>query len=412
MKFDRRDFLKLSLAMSPPFLFSQLTWAAVGGQPQDPILVVVFLRGAMDGISFLPPVEDVNYKLLRPNISISPPNLKDGFGLHPALSEIRQIFNQGEASFLFEAGSPANTRSHFDAQDWMESGALKMGTDSGFLARAAAKIKPAQTDNELAVVAVQNGLPRSLKGTKDGIAFSDFKSLKLQGPLTHDKIGGEVTDEGIDPAILKLFGQSDDLLFRSAAHSFLSGSSVLQRAEQIYEKEKPNLPKPNLAKNLGQISAMIRSKLGLRIAVTEMGGWDTHVNQGNAEKGSLRDRFAELDSSISSFWKSIGEYHDQVCVVVMTEFGRTVQENGDRGTDHGHGSTFMILNGRLKPQKIHQQFKGFAKDQLHEGRDLQVKFDYRQIFSEVLRDHSRIQMDSKALFPEFIPGPNLGFFRS
>lgn len=429
---DRRHFLKILALSSASMIYNpRFSWAAGEPGSKDPILVTIFLRGAMDGVSFLPPIDDPNYFLMRPNIAIRnmgtaaattpssaavaiPPELKlkDGFALHPALTEIRQIFNRGEASLFFEAGSLANTRSHFDAQDWMESGTLQMGAnESGFLGRAAAGVTNPKAG--LSVVAIQNGLPRILKGSAVGVAFPDFKALKLAGPLTRDKLGGgSESDKGLDPAILKLYGQSEDPLFHSAAQSFLQGSSVLQKAEQLFDQEKMALPKGNLAKNLAQISAMIRSDVGLKMAVTEMGGWDTHVNQGNAEKGSLKDRFVELDAAIGSFWKSIEAHKDQVCIVVMTEFGRTAAENGDRGTDHGHGSTFMVINGKVKSQKIYQQFKGFSKEHLHENRDLDVKFDYREIFLEVLQKHSKLAVDAKTLFPGFVSTGELGLFRS
>lgn len=437
MSFNRREFIRLSSLTSAYTVLAPRFAFAVGDSKTStaaraPVTVVVFMRGAMDGISYLPPIDDPTYFSIRPNIAItsagsntpSPKNgtilanangikLKDGFGLHPSLSEIRKLFENGEASFFFEAGSPFATRSHFDAQDWMESG-LPQGNseNTGFLGRVSAKFPPQSATAGFSTVAVQNGLPRILKGAPNGLAFADFKSLKLKGPLTRDGLDGK-KDENLDPAISKLYGQSQDPLFHRAAQSFLQGSTVLQKAEHLFEDEKKELPKGPLAKDLAQISALIRSDVGVKLAVTEMGGWDTHVNQGNGEKGSLKDRLTEFDSAIGAFWKSLGDRRDQVCLIAITEFGRTAAENGDRGTDHGHGSTFTVINGHLRPQKIFHQFKSLAKSDLNEGRDLNVHFDYRQIFAEVLAQHSKITTPLTDIFPGFSPPANpLGIFRT
>lgn len=429
--FTRRDFLMLSALSGASYLLPLRSFAAgatipavagpstraavavdpaAAGNAREPVTVVVFLRGAMDGLSMLPPLEDPEYAKIRPTIAVTgAAKLRDGFALHPAFTEVRKIFDRGEALFLFEAGSPAATRSHFDAQDWMEAGVTQMTAEStGFLGRASGKFPPQQSMG-FSTVAVQSGLPRMLKGAPDGLAFTDFKSLKLRGPLTRDGLEGK-KDESLDPAIAKLYGPSSDPLFHHAAQSFLQGSSVLSRAEQLFEDEKRDLPKGPLAKNLAEISSLIRSDVGVRLAVTEMGGWDTHVNQGNGERGSLKDRFTELDSALGSFWKSLGPRLDQVCVVVITEFGRTAAENGDRGTDHGHGSTFMVLNGRLRGGRVVHEFKGLAKSELNEGRDLNVRYDYRDVFAEVLAKHARIPLDG--VFPGWKPGRELGLFRT
>ncbi len=439
MIFNRREFIRLSsltsayTLLAPRFALALGEKSAVVTAPRAaraPITVVIFMRGAMDGISFLPPIDDPNYFSIRPNIAITNstssalkngtilPNashlkLRDGFGLHPSLTEIRKLFENGEASFFFEAGSVAKTRSHFDAQDWMESGLPPLSSDeSGFLGRVSAEFPEQNAAAGFSTVAVQNGLPRILKGAPNGLAFSDFKALKLKGPLTRGGLEGK-SDESLDPAILKLYGQSQDPLFHHAAQSLLQGSTVLQRAEHIFDDEKKELPKGPLAKDLAQISALIRSDVGVKLAVTEMGGWDTHVNQGNGEKGSLRDRFAEFDGAVGAFWKSLGDRRDQVCLVTITEFGRTASENGDRGTDHGHGSTFTVINGHLRPQKIFHQFKSLAKTDLNEGRDLNVHFDYRQIFAEVLSKHSKITTPTADIFPGFsLPKVDLGLFQA
>ena len=416
---DRRTFIKLSAlttaGLCMPVVFRNPLFAATLGEPntKEPILVVIFLRGAMDGLSFLPPVGDPDYFSLRPYIAIgsnkstSAIKLKDGFALHPSLSEIQKIFNRGEAGFIFEAGSPAETRSHFDAQDWMEAGiSSSISMDSGFLTRIAPYLHP-KSEACPSSVAIQNGLPRILKGADNSLVFADFKALKLQGPLTMQKISGDSslnpTDEKLDPALAQIYGGSEDPLFRKAAQAFIKGSSSFQKAEQLFEKEQGAIPKGALAKSLAQISTLIRSDAGTRVAVTEMGGWDTHVYQGNADQGALRDRLAEFDAAVGSFWNGLGNARDQVCLVTITEFGRTVQENGDRGTDHGHGSTFMVMNGRLKGHQVHHQFQGLAKNKLYEGRDLQVRFDYREIFKEVFEQHLKISPDMKKLFPDFNP---------
>jgi uncharacterized protein (DUF1501 family) len=410
---DRRIFLKNSLlfgassALLPWSSNLSLAWAAGARDTEAPILVVIFLRGAMDGLSMLPPVQDPDYFLSRPNIRIPASGegaallLKNGFAVHPALSKVHKFANEGSAVFLFGAGSPAQTRSHFDAQDWMEAGVTGPSSlDSGFLSRISQSIT--QVPNAPEVVAIQNGLPRSLRGAHGALVFPNFKATHIQGPLTRDKLSGRLDPEihqQLDPAFDHLYLESKDQLFHSAASPIAGGLPAFVRAEDELQKIESTIPKGPLSKSLGHVLALVRARSGVRLAVTEMGGWDTHVNQGNAEKGSLKDRLSELDEAIGFFWESLGADRERVCVVAMTEFGRTVRENGDRGTDHGHGSTFIVLGTNVNRSGVLHNFKGLRKDLLFEERDLPVSIDYRDVFNEIAEKHIRLVTKTNPIFP-------------
>ncbi|MBX7231574.1 MAG: DUF1501 domain-containing protein [Bdellovibrionales bacterium] len=386
-------------------------------------ILFVYLRGGMDGLSMTPPAADPDYFLLRPHISVVEKNnrnlsLADGFVVHPALSRLHQIALRREAGFIFGAGSSAETRSHFDAQDWMEQGVstniIKNSglNPSGFLARYARDTFAKSVEGQ--IIAVQNGFPKTLSGCSSALVFSDFKFLHGKSPLTKDKINSSLETKAqgdevqMDPAFFSLFTESNDSLFQHAAKSLLKDLPIFQRAESDWKQYADKIPKGVLAKSLAQIASLIRTNFGLKIAVTEMGGWDTHVNQGNGSKGYLWERFFELDGAMGFFWDILGEKRENVTVVVVTEFGRTVKENGDYGTDHGHGSTFFILDTKIKKTIFHQ-YQGLT-NHLYEGRDLPVHFDYRQIMLEVLQQQkmgSSIAAD--VLFPGFT-SKHIGLF--
>lgn len=416
---QRRKFLGHILQSSAVSLAATTGWLffprlALALDPQgaeienNKTFVFVFLRGAMDGLSMTPPIDDPEYFNLRPNIAIgskdkkTPLRLKEGFAVHPALTKVHQIVIQNEGGFIFGAGSPCTTRSHFDAQDWFELGEIQFSnSQTGFLGRFATEHYPHL--NSGGVVAVQNGFPKILQGYSSAISFPTLKSLHGKNPLTRDKVQeklGSQNEEVIDPAFFKLYAESKDLLFQAASKSLAIGLPVFARAEDEIQKSEAIIPKGALAKSLAQISALIKTKSGVKIAVTEMGGWDTHVNQGDGEKGSLHDRFAELDDALEFFWNSLEKMKESVTVVVMTEFGRTATENGDRGTDHGHGSTCLVLNTKIKNQIFHQH-KSLKKEFLFEGRDIPVTADCRQILCEVLHQQVKGSVISKTLFPGF-----------
>lgn len=420
----RREFLEKGIILSAGSLINFKTgWGsyAIAAEAQEttqPILVTVFLRGAMDGISMLPPIDDPEYFKIRPTVQIANSadvKFKEGFGLHPSLAQVRKIVSNGEGVFLFGAGSPSTTRSHFDAQDWMESGQTQTSSlQTGFLGRAASFLSPKQEQqNVTSVVALQSGLPRILKGADGAIAFPNFKATHIKGPLTRDKVGEDDAEMRLDPAFYQLYTKSQDSLFKNAALPVVDGLPVFAKAEELFSQLGDAVPKNPLGKSLAHIQALIKSESGLRMAVTEMGGWDTHVNQGNAEKGALRDRLSDLDEALAFFWNGLdANKRQKVVVVVMTEFGRTAAENGDHGTDHGHGSTYLVLSTKANRKGVLHKFKGLRKDLLNEGRDLIVDFDYRAIFSEILQEHMKISVEKNNIFPNYSPQGKLGILNT
>ncbi len=376
---QRRTFLA-SLGLAAPALL--LPRLAFSGADKKKTLVVILQRGAVDGLSMVPPVGEKAYYDLRPTIAIEKKAAKalDGpFALHPSLSPLLPLWANKSLAIVHAVGSPDPTRSHFDAQDYLETGTPgSKSTDDGWLARALGAKKG---KGSLRAVALSPALPRILRGDPDAVAFAALDSFKVAGK-------GSGTFESMYDGAL-------DEALRGAGKDAFAAMNTLEAANvsAIVPANGAKYPDGPLGKRLKQIAQLIRGDVGVEVAVTDCGGWDTHANQ----KPLLDKRLAELGGALAAFATDLGGRMADVCVVTATEFGRTVKENGSAGTDHGHGSVMMVMGGGVKGKRVLGSWKGLAD--LYEGRDLPVTTDHRTVFAEILRAHLG-HKDTSAVFPK------------
>src|SRR3954469_21321018 len=361
------------------------------------VLVAIFQRGAMDGLAAVPPVDD-SLKGLRPRLAMSGAraagdeallDLGTGFGLHPALAPLLPLWKDKRLGIVHAVGSPDPTRSHFDAQDFLETGTPGLkGTPSGWLNRAVGLM--GHEASPFRAVAMTPSLPRSLYGDQPALAVTNLADFKVQLP------GADRTAAAAGQGFEALYEQTSQGLLRDTGSETFRAVHMLSAAE--IQKYKPadgvEYPKTPLGSSLRQIALLIKSDVGLEIAFAESGGWDTHVQQAGTFNRQARD----LAQAIQAFWTDLGPYQDQVVLTTMTEFGRTVRENGSGGTDHGHGSCLFVVGNHMDGGKVHGSFPGLEPGALYEGRDLPVTTDFRSVFCELAGKHLGVKDDSK-LFP-------------
>ena len=393
--FKRSGLFALSFGVVPELLSRKL-FAAIPAQGNE-ILIVIFQRGAMDGLSMVPPIGDPEYFAGRPNIALKtmderPPLTLDGyFALHPSLEPIKKYWDEGSLAFIHQVGSPNNTRSHFDAQDFMETGTPgEKNTQDGFLNRALA-ITPGYSHSPLRAVALQPNMPRMLWGKFPALSMNSIHDFKIRDGASSDS--DELSFE-------KMYQEAADRVFRGVGEETFDAIKEMHAAAPDKTNDKSErYPKAPIGKRLAEIAELIKARRGLQLAVTDMGGWDTHVNQGN-HKGQLSDRFSELSKAIAAFREDIGSLYQNVTLVTLTEFGRTVKENGNRGTDHGHGSVMMVMGGSVYGKKVYGDWKELKSENLYEGRDMPVTTDFRDVFAEILFKKWRVP-SLEPVFPKF-----------
>ena len=376
----RRLFLKSSgIAMfgvgSAPLWLARTAQAA---EAQKKVLVAIFQRGAVDGLSMVVPFGEQRYYEARPNLAIPRPGGTDAaidldgfFGLHPALAPLKPIFDEKQLAIIHAVGSPDPTRSHFDAQDYMESGTPGLkSTRDGWLNRAL----PAAEDKPSPVRAVSLGtqLARTLRGSNDAVAVGNLENFQVRDPR------GAGTFESMYEATL------DQVLNGAGKETFEAVRLMESIRKQPYTPSNgaqyPNAP---LAQSLLQIARLIKAGVGLEVAFADMGGWDTHANQ----PVQLTNLLGQFSSALAAFHKDMGAMMDNVCVVTMSEFGRTMAENGSRGTDHGHANVMFAFGGGVKGGKIHGEWPGLSPEKLYQQRDLAVTTDFRDVLGEFVTTH-------------------------
>lgn len=364
-------------------------------------LVCIFQRGAMDGLMTVSPYADNNLKTLRPSLYMSPSEKEGGlidldgkFGLHPAMAALSGYFTDKQMAIVHGVGSPNNTRSHFDAQDYMEAGTpYNKGTASGWLNRAVGLM--GHEASPFRAVSLTNSLPRSLYGNNEALAISNLQDFAIQARNT------PITMNSASKSFEQLYDQtSSSLLSKTGKESFDALKMLNINTLKNYQPAKEVVyPTSALGNALKQIAVLIKMNLGLEVAFAESGGWDTHVNQGTTN-GTLARNLKDFSDSIAAFWKDLSAYQDDVTVMTMTEFGRTAHQNGTGGTDHGRASCLFVLGNDVQGGKVYQNLKSLAKEDLEDGRDLPVSTDFRSVFSAVANRHLSIN-DNKILFPEW-----------
>ncbi|MCB9831292.1 MAG: DUF1501 domain-containing protein [Planctomycetes bacterium] len=421
---SRRNFMRLGLAggavaLTGPRLsaLSARAWAGAPAADRDRVLVAIFLRGGADALNIVMPRKDPEYLKLRPGIAVvdgddaaaAPLVLDELFGMNPALAALAPFWAAGSFAPVLCAGSPHPTRSHFDAQDFMEYAAPgRRDIRDGWLNRYLAASASGQKDEGLRAVAMQKKLPRALRG----------QYAVLAAPARSRKDIDEVLDQFDD-----LYGDpgmsgDDQMGERPEEDAALDvGRDTIEKLRRFYTLVEDTevapspiaYPKGDPGSGLERIARAIKAKAGLQVAAIDYGGWDTHINQGGAT-GLMAGRLSNLAKSLAAFATDLGpERMKKVCVVVMTEFGRTCAENGNKGTDHGHGSHMLLLSGALKEKKVQGRWEGLDPKKLYTGRDLPVTTDFRAVFNELLDDFMGFA-PPKDFFPDFKAPRRLGLF--
>jgi uncharacterized protein (DUF1501 family) len=404
----RRSLLKGSaLVMAGSFLPIFAKRAVAQDMPRQKTLVFLFMRGALDGLHAVTPIDEARFQQLRPQLALKPSELLDlktpGFKLHPSLDALLPFWNDKRLAFVHAVGSPDPTRSHFDAQDYLELGTPGIkGTPDGWLARG---LRDADIDEPgpLDAVAVSARLPRALQGADDALAFASLDQLRLR-PMAGSP-GGPKGREQAKAAFEGLYGAlpDDEAVATSGRQAF----AALDLLEKKLAESKPGDGYPNgpIANSLKPIAQLVKSGVGLRVGCVDAGGWDTHVGQ----PGQLNNNLRQLGDSLAAFYKDLGPLGDDVVLIAATEFGRTARQNGANGTDHGHGSVAFVLGGGVNGGKVHGKWPGLRDDQLYEGRDLAVTTDLRSVLSAAASAQLGTD-DLEALFPGFKGAPLDGLF--
>jgi uncharacterized protein (DUF1501 family) len=428
---NRRVFMKsgamalATIGLNPTFLrrtvFAQdlLKGAALIGNAHGKVLIVLFQRGAADALNVVVPFGERAYYQMRPTIAIPRPvsgsaqtaiDLDGFFGLHPALAPLRQLWDDGILAPVHAVGSPSNTRSHFDAQDYMESGTPDdKSTRDGWLNRYLA-VKG--TCDECRLGTRDSGLGTGeSRGPK---AQSPFQAVSMtpQTPRILEGAAPTIAMNGLDEFTIRTDGtqaERIEALYRTgsadvvhaAGGEMFEAMKILKAAnpQQYVPQNGADYPRTPFAQHLRQIAQLIKADVGLEVAFADVGGWDTHVNQGGAT-GQLAARLDDFAKSIAALTRDLGPKMADVAILTMSEFGRTARQNGNGGTDHGHATAMFVIGGDVRGRKVYGKWPGLEAEQLNEGRDLALTTDFRSVFSEVSFKHlGAAKMD--AVFPGF-----------
>jgi uncharacterized protein (DUF1501 family) len=369
------------------------------------VMVCIFQRGAMDGLMAVTPFSDSFLRSARPTLYVPAGggngstgtliDLDGRFGLHPSMKSFEPLFREKRLAIVHGIGSPNNTRSHFDAQDYMESGTpFNKGTSSGWLNRAVGLLgHDAMTP--FTAVSITSAMPRSFYGDEPAIAISNLQDFAIQ--VKGNPAGANMAAKSFE----ELYDQTSPGLLQETGKESFEAMRVLQQADIRNYRPANNAVYPGspLGNSLKQVAQLIKMDVGLEVAFAESGGWDTHFNQGS-DNGIFARNVADLSNCISAFWNDLDAWQDDVSVMTMTEFGRTVHQNGTGGTDHGRASCNFILGNRVSGGVVYGQVPELANENLEDGRDLPVTTDFRSVFSDVADSHLGIAND-KVLFPDW-----------
>jgi uncharacterized protein (DUF1501 family) len=426
--FTRRFFLRgSSIAMAgigeAPMWLAR---AAASEGRKRKTLVAIFMRGAADGLNIVVPFGDPGYREARPILGLQPPrpqdeNLNNGpfgpvidldgkFGLHPGLRPLKELWDKELLAIVEAAGSPDPSRSHFDAQDYMESGTPGK-TGDGWLNRALGAPQP--DASALRAVALSDRVPRTLRGQYEAVALGDVQDFNI-------------SDEERLSILRNMYSLTPDATMRRTGNDAFEAMKIVQTVskEQMPNEGARRLPadlgtaapalnnRPTyngggqLGRNLQELARLIKAGAGVEAAFAEIDGWDHHQSENN----QLPNLLNQFSNAIAAFCQDLGDRMEDIVIVTMSEFGRTVAENGTGGTDHGHGSMMMVLGGAVQGRKIYGEWPGLEKERLYEGRDLAVTTDFRLVLSELVRKHLG-RTDMSSVFPGFKTEKELGLLR-
>lgn len=414
MLLTRRYFLRSSGALAAYLGVAPLqALGAAGALPRVRVapgrtLVVIFLRGGADGLNLVVPFGDPAYARLRPSLGIAAPGPAEGstldldgfFGLHPRLAALKPLFDEGVAVAAHAVGYDKNTRSHFEEQDVWETGVIGNTVNSdGWLNR---HLATSEGHGRIRAVSIGDAMPRILHGKARAYAIRGLEDLTMPA-------------RGVDPAkvaaALEHAYCSRPEAHRSAARDLLADTArtTLEGMEELQAlaaqdyKPAAEYPRTDLARKLMQVARLIKADVGLEVAEVDLGGWDTHQDQG-AAGGQFGNLAQELGDAMAAFCRDLGDRLNNVTVVTLTDFGRTAAENGTRGTDHGWANGMLLAGGAVarahaaahasaaaagagSSRRVVTEWPGLAPDQLHEGRDLLHTTDFRDVLAELVRIH-------------------------
>jgi uncharacterized protein (DUF1501 family) len=414
---SRRVFIKsgamamVSLGFAPSFL-ARTAEAATGRRK---LLVAIFQRGAVDGLNMVVPYGEAEYYRLRRSIAIPRPgaaesaiNLDGFFGLHPNLSPLKPYWDDRSLAIVHACGSPDATRSHFDAQDYMETATpgIKSARD-GWLNRylqstgsdragVPAAHACAAGCSPLRGVAITRQMPRALQGAAPSLALGNIDDFRVRGDMSAGRQ-------------LESLYQKDALLGGAAAEAAEAMRVLRASSAGAYRPAAGvSYPRSPFGRALQEIARLAKADVGLEIAFAESTNWDHHVNEGGAT-GQIGARLADLSGSIAALAADLGERLADTVILTMSEFGRAVAENGNGGTDHGHGNAMLLLGGPVRGGRVYGRWPGLKESDRFEGRDLAVTTDFRDVFTEIVARHlGASQQTLTRIFPGFTSSGSLG----
>jgi len=401
----RRLFVKssamamLSMGFAPAFLTRTAEAAGKGRR----LLIAIFQRGAADGLNIVVPHGDADYYRLRPSIAIPRPNSADlaaidldgQFGLHPRLAPLKPFWDNKSLAVVHACGSPDATRSHFDAQDYMESATPGVkSTSDGWLNRYLAVTDLAH--NPLRGVALARQMPRSLQGPAPALAIGSVGGFAVRGGAA----------QSFEAAYVRA---ADSVLAQSSAEAF-DAMRTLQRAtaNRPATETRVDYPRSPFGQALQEIASIAKADVGLEVAFAESTNWDHHVNEGGSA-GQLALRVDDLAQGIAALAADLGDRLADTVILTMSEFGRRAAQNGNGGTDHGHGNAMFLIGGPVRGGRVYGRWPGLAPESLYDGRDLAVTTDFRDVFADVVTGHLGADRAVLArIFPGYTPSKGLG----
>ncbi|WP_414619522.1 DUF1501 domain-containing protein [Calothrix sp. CCY 0018] len=371
---------------------------SISATPNSKRLIVIFLRGAVDGLSVVVPYTDNAYYQARKRTAIPQPDKADGvldldgkFGLHPSLAALMPLWKQKSLAFVHACGSPESTRSHFDAQEYMENGTPGIkNTKDGWMNRLLALMS--EENNPIQAVNVGYDIPRILGGNAP-VATIPAGHIAKRLPIDNPQL---------TTAFDKLYSGNDALskTYRDARQA----RKALMESDVEMQMANNGAPLPKgFSRDAQRLARLMVRDSRIELAFIGLGGWDTHINQGNS-KGQLAQHLQSLGDGLATLQKELGAVYKDTSIIVLSEFGRTVKENGNGGTDHGHGNVIWLLGGNISGGQIYGDFPGLSENQLHEKRDLAVTTDFRDVISTVLQSHINLDKTSiSKIFPNYQP---------
>ena len=393
--FVRNSALAVVGTAAVPSFLTRAAFGTLEGTGQKR-LVVIFQRGAADGLNIVVPHGEAQYYAMRPSINIPRKaviDLDGFFGLHPSLASFQPLWQQRHLAIVHAAGSPDTTRSHFDAQDFMETGTpgVKV-TEDGWLNRSLHNLPASPQNSPFRAIALGPSLPRILSGSEPAVAMNNINDFSVGGKNPKPSPAAR--------AFEAMYDHSSDRMLHGTGEETFDAVKMLKAADpgKYTPAAGADYPKGRFGDSLRQLAQLIKANLGVQVAFADIAGWDHHVNEGAVE-GQLANVLTDFSQGLAAFWTDLGDLGEETVVVTMSEFGRTARENGNRGTDHGHANVMFVLGGPVKGGRVYGRWPGLDQSQLYEGRDLALTTDFRQVIGEAVAQH----MENKNLANVF-PG--------